>query len=274
MTAQTIQIDSIFTVDGEIFPFEPDDTIYELSISGSVNLNSDTSLVRVILTDDAGNEWMAYEAYPLILPGKFCVLENVADETMYLQVFSPYSIQIQITDASLTLDFLNLQTEYSENLETQQQSYKAALEERKADSINYYISENQMIWFAGRNEISDKSYFQKKQLFGDKYNICGLDYYIGGIFDHFPIIPSPGDNSNYIAHFDWREKHNAHLSTSMHYYDGDPDITDLPCNILPPFFIHELGNGWMTKVKDQTPFCEPLCSLGRLWHFKGRRYDL
>ena len=67
MKAQTIQIGSTFTSDGEIFPFSPNDTIYGLSISGSVTLNSDTSLVRVVLTDIAGQEWMVYEAYPMIV---------------------------------------------------------------------------------------------------------------------------------------------------------------------------------------------------------------
>jgi hypothetical protein len=60
MAAQTILIDSSFTSDSEIFPFQQNDTIYGLSISGSVTLSSDTSLVRVILSDNAGHEWMVY----------------------------------------------------------------------------------------------------------------------------------------------------------------------------------------------------------------------
>ncbi|MBP6870655.1 MAG: hypothetical protein KBC43_01490 [Bacteroidales bacterium] len=56
--AQSVQIDSTFTTDSEIFPFETGDTIYGLSISGTVQLFSDTSLVRVILTDIYGNEWI------------------------------------------------------------------------------------------------------------------------------------------------------------------------------------------------------------------------
>lgn len=59
--AQTIIIDSTFTQDGIIFPFNQNDTIYGLSISGSVELFSDTSLVRVILSDQNGNEWMVYD---------------------------------------------------------------------------------------------------------------------------------------------------------------------------------------------------------------------
>lgn len=133
LAAQTIQIDSIFTSDGEIFPFEANDTIYGLSISGSVTLNNDTSLVRVILTDDSGNEWMVYEAYPMILPGRYCELDFVADETKYLQVNSPYSLKIQIIQANINLGSIEFDDDYSENLETLQSEYKEILESRKVD---------------------------------------------------------------------------------------------------------------------------------------------
>ncbi|MEA3477127.1 MAG: hypothetical protein U9R60_03040 [Bacteroidota bacterium] len=66
MKSQTINIDSTFTADAEIYPFSPDDTITGLSIGGSIELNSDTSLVRVILVDEDYNEYMVYEAYPMI----------------------------------------------------------------------------------------------------------------------------------------------------------------------------------------------------------------
>ena len=46
--AQTIVIDSTFSSNAEIFPFNQDDTIYGLGITGNITLYSDTSLVRVI----------------------------------------------------------------------------------------------------------------------------------------------------------------------------------------------------------------------------------
>jgi len=66
--AQTIDLYTTFTEDTIIYPFSHYDIIYGLSITGSVELESDTSLVRVILSDQNGNEWMVYEAYSLILP--------------------------------------------------------------------------------------------------------------------------------------------------------------------------------------------------------------
>jgi hypothetical protein len=244
MTAQTIQIDSIFTTDAEIFPFEPDDTIYGLSISGSVNLNSDTSLVRVILTDDAGNEWMAYEAYPLILPGKFCVLENVADETMYLQVGSPYSLKIQITQANINIGSIGLEEDYSENLETLQSEYKEMLEFRKVDSMNFYISNQNWNWNADTTPVSNYNYYTKKVLFGPKYNLLGIDYYHGGTYMSHRIINPSTDESEMVKSFDWRKKHNADIEGSL-YWDGN---LDKHWNGLT--WEYEV-NGWMTKVQCQ-----------------------
>jgi hypothetical protein len=179
MSAQTIQIDSLFTSDGEIFPFGPNDTIYGLSISGHVTLSSDTSLVRVILTDNSGNEWMMYEAYPFINPHWDFDLNEMADETMYRQIFDPNSLKIQILNASIYINHLTYRDEYHENLSGMQANFKDYIESAKVDSINESIELNQMLWFANRTPVSDLTYIDKKLSFGDKYNLIGLDYYAG-----------------------------------------------------------------------------------------------
>ena len=108
MKAQTIQIDSTFTADAELFPFSPNDTIYGLSISGSVALHSDTSLVRVILTDIYGHEWMVFEAYPMIVSNTAFDIDEECDETCYLELTIPFSLKILLTDADILLDSLIL----------------------------------------------------------------------------------------------------------------------------------------------------------------------
>jgi len=259
LNAQTIVIDSTFSSDGEIFPFSQNDTIYGLSISGSVDLFSDTSLVRVILSDTSGNEWMVYEAYYLILPCGYMQFEGAADETKFLQVNTPYSLEIQIIAASFELDTIHLESSSQENIETLQEDFKEMVESRKVDSMNLFIEEHQMIWFAGRNPVSDRSFADKATMFGQKYNILGLDYYTGGIFDPYPFLPKVEDNSLFISNFDWREKHNAHLEDRP-YFDGNSDLILVPCN--PPNYQQflEHGNGWMTKLKDQTPETLPNCT--------------
>jgi hypothetical protein len=250
LKAQTIVIDSTFTVDGEIFPFGQGDTIYGLSISGSVELFSDTSLVRVILSDQDGNEWMVYEAYSLILPCGFIEFSDAADETKFLQVNSPLSIEVQIIEAELNLEFLLLLYEFWENLESLQETYKETIETRKVDSINYTIEIGEMLWFADKTPVSDKSYSNKKSLFGDKYNLRGLDYYTGGVFDPIPGVIGPADDSPLIDNWDWRNRHGANdPDKADFYYDDDPIGTG--------------WLGWLTPLEDQgeIPSCTGLCYI-------------
>ena len=98
--SQTILIDTTFTTDGEIYPFSQNDTAYGVRMSGDIVLNSDTSLVRVIFSDKNYNEYMVYEAYPLISSKYSFSVSNVYDETYCLDEVIPYSIRIEIINAS------------------------------------------------------------------------------------------------------------------------------------------------------------------------------
>ncbi|MBP6872838.1 MAG: T9SS type A sorting domain-containing protein [Bacteroidales bacterium] len=89
--AQSIQIDSTFTTDAEIYPFENIELISELLIEGDVELNSDTSLVRVILEDENGFRYMVLEAYPLICPEIDFTVQGHCDETCALDMVNPQS---------------------------------------------------------------------------------------------------------------------------------------------------------------------------------------
>lgn len=195
MVAQTIQIDSLFTTDGEIFPFGPNDTIYGLSISGSVALLSDTSLVRVILTDNSGQNWMVYEAYPMIVTDTASDFEHECDETCFLNTFIPYSLNIQIIDASLELSFLNAETESKGNIDALQYQVKREKDVEKVQMINYNIHKRGWNWTAGDNELISKYYFEKSVVFtNNKYNLQGFDYYSGGVFKYVSFhenVPNP-----------------------------------------------------------------------------------
>ncbi len=253
MKAQTIEIDSIFTFDGEIFPFSPNDTIYGLSISGSVTLLSDTSLVRVILTDDTGNEWMVYEAYPMIVTDTAFDIEEACDETCYLNGIKAYSIMIQLSNARLSLFSINMIEEEIENIELLIIENAHYQHDIKLNAINQYIDQNKMLWRAGANNISALTHFEKRKLFGNKYKLYGFEFYIGGIYDATPFITPSRDESPLVKEIDWRKKHNAHIPNTF-YHDLDPDYPHLCTQTF-----HETGNGWMTMIKDQDPLDLPDC---------------
>jgi len=231
MRAQTIQIDSTFTADGEIFPFSPNDTIYGLSITGSVSLFSDTSLIRVILSDNSGIEWMVYEAYPMIATDTEFDIEEECDETCFLNEAIPSSIQIQLINATLQLDSLFINDNEIPNIETLIIENRIYQEARKIQTINQFNETNNLPWIAGTTCISYLTYFEKESLFGNKFNLLGYDYYKGGIFIPYPLENYDKDNSLLVKKFDWREKHNAHLPGHP-YFDGDPDYAHR-CDEVP-----------------------------------------
>ena len=129
--SQTITIDSTFTSDAEIFPFNQNGTINGLRISGSVTLNSDTSLVRVVFTDDLYDEYMIWEAYPLIVSQNSFSFENVYDETYCLNQLDPYSIRIEIINTSFTLESVYMMEEACNNAESDRYTAKRAMDGKR-----------------------------------------------------------------------------------------------------------------------------------------------
>jgi hypothetical protein len=253
MSAQTIQIDSTFTSDGEIFPFGPNDTIFGLSISGHVTLLSDTSLVRVILTDNSGNEWMVYEAYPMIVHNLDFDIEEECDETRFLEEFHPYSLKIQIIAAEITISFLSPNTIRYENLLELQDQAKKSRDLVKVQSMNQYIVSKGWNWIADTNELVNRYYHEKVNHFYYKYNLLGRDYYSEGSYYSIlhTCVPQYNDNS-IIPSFDWREKHRANVPYRP-YWDQDPDDDEEP------------GNGWMTGLRSQSfQSCSAFASIASL----------
>lgn len=248
--AQTLVIDSSFNTDGEIFPFFQNDTINGLSISGSITFNSDTSLVRVIISDAVGNEWMVYEAYPMIVSDTSFDIVEECDETCYLDEFIPYSLRIQITDALILLDSLNYSTEALGDMEALQYQAKRNKDLEKVQVMNQYINDRGWEWEADTTVIVNMYYFQKKSYLGEKPNPLGREYYSGGIF--YSVCHEGIQKTNVtsiISEFDWRAKHNAHDDNSP-YYDNDP--------------IGQ-NNGWMTNIRlQQCESCAAYASVATL----------
>ncbi len=232
--SQVYVIDSTFTQDATIHPFGPNDTLYSLKISGSLTLNSDTSLVRVIVGNEDSLEYMVYEAYPMITNDYNFSFEEMSDETSYLNSFFPEYMKIILYDASIDIDSIYDFQSYQENLDSLQLINKANIETVKIQNINQYIAQMGWNWTAGETSFSTQFYHDKKSFFGNKYNLLGLDYYISGSFTNFHTsgvyVP---ETSSFVLYFNWREKHDANIPDTK-YYDGDSKL-----------------NGWMTGIVNQ-----------------------
>lgn len=66
--SETIQINTTFSSNTVISPFQNGNPLWSITITGSSIINYDYSLIRVILTDVVNNEYLVYESYGVIAP--------------------------------------------------------------------------------------------------------------------------------------------------------------------------------------------------------------
>lgn len=244
---QSITVDTTITADCEFYPFSSSSPIYGLDISGNVTLNSDTSLVRVILYDTLFNEYLLFESYPLIASQPYFYFNNESDETRYLNGIVPYSLEVQIINSSIEINTLGITQTYVAYADSLRYEHKLSKEILKVSQMNINIDAHEMLWFADTSSVGLLSFADKKSLFGDKYNLKGLDYYVGGLFFPFGSAIAGADDSEIIDHWDWRVRHGANDPIKSDYnFDSNSD-----------------GVGWMTSVKNQNDRvnCTGLCYI-------------
>jgi hypothetical protein len=231
---QVIVTDLNCSSDTAINPFTTNLPIYSLKVYGNITLYSDSSLVRIVLTDSFGSHFLVFEAYPLITDSNSFVFEAGCDETCFLDGIVPDSIRIDILNAFLKLDSLKLDTNYIANPHALQSVERLKLDSAKIAVMNNRISMEHMYWRAGRTDYFDKSFQEREMAWGRKYNLIGYDYFIGGIFEFLHHRSSAFTQSNLVGWFDWRYRHGATIPESP-YYDGDQNET-----------------GWLTPIQNQT----------------------
>ena len=105
-SAQIILVDSTFSQDSEFYPFFSLDNITGLSIDADIELNNDTSLVRVVLVTDDNKNFLIYEAYPLIVETNLFVIHDGCDETCFLDNVKPVACKVLLIDASIKINSL------------------------------------------------------------------------------------------------------------------------------------------------------------------------
>lgn len=232
---QSITVDTTITADCEFYPFSSSDPIYGLNLSGSVTLNSDTSLIRVVLYDTLFNEYLVYESYPLISSQSSFSFYNECDETCFLDGVNPYSLELQVINATLNLSLVTYDPYLISNADSLRYESKRVTDSWKIQKINDNIDDMNLAWIAGDNEIVEKYYYEKKSMFGNKYNFRGFDYYKGGIYDISFGKESIRSYLSIIDDFDWRNRHDANI-------DPQPEDNN-------PY--HDGSKGWLTDPKSQ-----------------------
>ena len=104
----TIGINQSLSGTTELSPFGGNvREIYGLDLTADITLNSDKSLVRVILVDQNYEEYLVYEIYPLLSANQVVSVREICEETGLLNAVKPKSLRVEIQDAVVTLYTIN-----------------------------------------------------------------------------------------------------------------------------------------------------------------------
>lgn len=211
---RNIRVENLFAESGLIKTFVSKRRASGVSITGDIWLNSDSSLVRVILVDIDFNEYLVYEAYPLLESSAEFSLERACEETALLNNVIPFEMRIEIIDAVLFLKFIHLSPATVYTAKSSGDTRRAQ-QQNKIDRLNQNLAARDIPWVAGETSFSQLSYEEKKASFGGELpNLSGFEFYTGGIFvmpgallnGEEEDVPNVGD-SPYAVEFDWRNRH-------------------------------------------------------------------
>ncbi len=240
-------VDSIFQIDSQINVFDNKSQIYGLSINMSIESFSKDYLVRVVLTDNEGFQYLVAEAFEELYDKNKLTLTDYCEETALLNHIIPSYLKIFIKNARVRLESIKVSTSFSNQVLTSEllsktmDRVKVMQAQEKVDKINEYNRSHQKLWRAAVTDKCLLPYRTKMRLIGcpDSISTGGIEYYSGGIFefgkreDTKLTSKTSTNNAASIKSFDWRHVH---------------------------------GKNWITSVKDQGyfPYCTAFASVGTL----------
>ena len=216
------------TEDAEI-PLGVRTRISGLSISGRVVFeNDDDSYVRVIMKDEYNYEHLVYENYPLLADGMSVEFQNIAMETRQLDGITPSSVRVELMNATLTLESLNYVCSSANGTRAfENETVLQKVQSRYiVDKLNENLSRHNKTWRAGMTSVAEKTFEEKKGMFGGKLpQFYGFEYYAGGIFvmpgaltsvEHVNTRNITSDP--YVSEWDWKNRHGKNWMTPAKDY--------------------------------------------------------
>ncbi len=211
--------DTILTLDNR-------SEITALSISGICVLSHDgDSYVRVTLMDDHNYEYLVYENYPLLSDELTTRFTDIAIETVMLDDITPKCLKVSMKDASLELQSVNCYRGASANIQSSKSPEEIQKEQVQyiVDRLNTNLRMRNMTWRAGITSMTEKTFEEKKAMFGGELpQLHGFDYYSGGIFVMPGALESTRNTdtrsattNTYVSEWDWRDRHGKDWMTDV-----------------------------------------------------------
>lgn len=198
-------------------------TISGLSISGTAVMDNDNnSYVRVTLVDNYNYEFLVYENYPTLSDDLTTKFTNIALETVLLDDITPQCLKISVLNATIELDTISYSnaSAYNRQSTNNPSAIQKAQTQYIVDKLNTNLERRNMTWRAGVTSISEKTYSEKKDMFGGTVpELYGFEHYVGGVFvvpgNYLNSLPRSTSSSEYISEWDWRNRHGRNWMTSV-----------------------------------------------------------
>lgn len=217
----SINIDKTFKTDGNIDLSLIEKKYFDgISISGVVDIKSDSSFVKILLIDSKGHIYQVGEFSPLYCNIGSSIFSDRMDETFLLKEFIPSKIIVQLVDAEIEIKEAKIFVSKEKNSERRrslQKELQLAVNDAKVNQIRNYINKNNMLWHADHTYLSSMPYSAKAKLYGEKFNLYGFDYYKSGFFsfnesktEDKSLLKSTG---TFVDEFDWRNRHGQNWIT-------------------------------------------------------------
>lgn len=213
---QTIELNQSFTETREIFPFEGhSQALYGLAIKADITLNNENSLFRAVLIDHNFNEYLIYETHGLLETDHIISVDEVCEETGLMEGIIPYSLRIEVTEATAGIKSLSISEKLPHGIKVRQlkRELHHSIEAEKIRKINKNITDRGLGWIAGPTEISALSYDERKKLYGQSTFPPGFEYYTGGVIRSGSASLKSASSDLMVESWDWRDRHGRNWLT-------------------------------------------------------------
>lgn len=220
-----VRLTRVFNHTDSITDFDHTRNINGLSVSATIVQPSSQSMVRFILIDTAGHEYLVGECSRLFNDNDTVNWVCHSEETCRLTNVHPAKLKIAVKEATVTLHGINMSESGSTTISSLSELDATTLHrqqvEQKVAAINAYNRSHNKLWLAGVTELALSPYAQKKNILGlsdEGSDMEGIEYYVGGIFEVGEASAATNEqteNSPYVDEFDWRNRHGINWITPI-----------------------------------------------------------
>lgn len=252
------------STDTTLYPFDGYN-VTSIGVSGQVTFTSELGFIRFVVSDTNGDDYLVYESYRLFEEDSIVSFTQKCEESCFYETFVPTEFVIQVKDAIVNINSVDLSSTHYSNAEYLRLDAATTANNNRLVKVQSFISQQGLIWAANHTKLSDLSFASRAKLWGRNYKSYGYEYYAGGIYCLERPQGGHLNGNDYVASFDWRNRHGANDPNSS-YYDGDVNGTGWLSPITCQLGCWEDG---VLSCGNQSECTGEWRSLGTCWSFSA-----